>query len=142
MDSRRVAVFSVLLTWVFAAATITNAQCPFLLTPSQIDSFSPSAFQINSAQLDSIVDNYLKVTTQNGVPSYAVAVVYQNKTIYTSGQTTTPFRCASNTKTFTALGALMLRERGLLSLDDPVNKYSRITQLLVHMGSTTPRFGS
>lgn len=124
MDNRRgPIVCSVFLAWILAAAAITSAQCPFLLTPSQIDPLSSSSYKVNSAQLDSIIDDYIKVTTQNGVSSHAVAVVYQNETVYTSGQIATPFRCASITKTFTTLGALMLRERGLLSLDDPVNKY-------------------
>ncbi|CAM6103977.1 unnamed protein product [Calypogeia fissa] len=124
MDCRTGSImFFVILVWILTAGTNTNAQCPFLLTPSQVAPSSTSTFQVNSAELDSIVANFLNVTAQNGIPSYAVAVVYQNETIYTSGLSTTPFRCASQTKTFTALGALMLRERGLLSLDDPVNKF-------------------
>lgn len=115
-------MFSVLMSaWILSAVNVGHAQCPFPLTASDVASLT--GFKVSSSELDGIVDNFIKETTQNAVSQYAVAVVYQNQTVYTSGLSTTPFRCASITKTFTALGALMQRDRGLLSLDDPVKKF-------------------
>jgi CubicO group peptidase (beta-lactamase class C family) len=37
--------------------------------------------------------------------------------------TDTPFFIASITKTYTAAAAMILQERGLLSLDDPISKF-------------------
>ena len=59
----------------------------------------------------------------NRPEAYAISVVHRNTTILTAGSVDTPFRIGSVTKVFTAMGAMVLRERGVLRLDDPVTKF-------------------
>lgn len=60
-------------------------------------------------------------------PNIAVAITDNNKTIYLkhfgNTQKVNKYLIGSNTKSFTALITLILQEKGLLNIDDPVNKY-------------------
>lgn len=58
-----------------------------------------------------------------GIDAHAVAVVYGDSTIYSTGLVDTSFLIGSVTKVFTAMGALVLRQQGRLALDDPVKKF-------------------
>lgn len=100
--------------------------------------------------LDTIVDN--RVATSS-VPGVAAAVFHKGQIVYfrSAGQRAlgaeapddaTAFRVASCTKSFTALATLILRDRGLLSLDDPISKYMPMyTQVgpLAHCDAPTLR---
>ncbi|WP_428334575.1 serine hydrolase domain-containing protein [Novosphingobium sp.] len=83
-------------------------------------------------QIDTI---FAKWMAENHVPGMVYGVVadgqlayvrglgMQDLTIRTPVTQDTLFRIASMTKAFTALSILSLRDKGLLSLDDPVEKY-------------------
>ncbi|HMD73688.1 MAG TPA: serine hydrolase domain-containing protein [Steroidobacteraceae bacterium] len=70
-----------------------------------------------------------------GLPGVAVGVVSDQQLIWSKGfgfanvearvpmTSTTKFRMASNSKLFTAIAIMQLREEGKLGLDDPVVKY-------------------
>ena len=70
-----------------------------------------------------------------GLPGLVIAIVHDRETLWMRGfgfadmerklpmQTSTVFRMASITKTFTATAVLMLRDQGALRLDDPVRDY-------------------
>ncbi|CAM6129213.1 unnamed protein product [Calypogeia fissa] len=60
---------------------------------------------------------------ENSVPFTPFQSSMRTKPCLPRGPATSTFLIASITKTFTALGALILRERCLLSLDDPVKKF-------------------
>ncbi|CAM6119452.1 unnamed protein product [Calypogeia fissa] len=119
-------VVIVVLSIRFSVLSPASAQeCPLLFSPTDVIpsesyNYSSPAFKTLFSTLNTSIGNYI---TQHGIQSYAVAIVHQNRTIFTSGLTTTRFRIASITKTFTALGALMLRDQGRLLLDDPVKKF-------------------
>ncbi|KAL2629361.1 hypothetical protein R1flu_014047 [Riccia fluitans] len=110
---------------LFAAPFAGAQECPLILTPTAVlpdytYSYSSGSFINLYSRLNQIVSEFIG---NNSIVNYGVAVVHRNETIYTAGQTSLAFRIASVTKTFTALGALMLRDEGLLKLDDPINKY-------------------
>jgi CubicO group peptidase (beta-lactamase class C family) len=100
------------------------------------------------SRIDQLVADTLKNT---GVPSAEVAVVRDGKLVLDKAygkanegvpaRPNLPYQIASNSKQFTAMALLLLRDDGKLSLDDPVSKYvagvtdgDRITirQLLSH----------
>ena len=106
------------------------------LTPAQV------------ADIDQLVTTTL---TDTGVPSAEIAIVRDGQLVLTKAygkaneklraDATLPYQIASNSKQFTAMALLLLRDEGKLSLDDPVSKYvpgitegDRITirQLLSH----------
>ena len=70
-----------------------------------------------------------------GLPGIAVGVVSDQQLVWSQGfgfadikaklpmTATTKFRMASNSKLFTAIAIMQLREEGKLGLDDPVVKY-------------------
>jgi len=70
-----------------------------------------------------------------GLPGVAVGVVKDQQLVWTKGfgfadvqaklpmTSTTKFRMASNSKLFTAIAIMQLREEGKIGLDDPVVKY-------------------
>lgn len=60
-------------------------------------------------------------------PSIAVAITDENSTIYLkhfgNAEKGDKYLIGSNTKSFTALLTLILQEKGILNINDPVNKY-------------------
>lgn len=80
-------------------------------------------------------EHFEKTINNLGIPGFSVVVVQGNKTILNAGygyadiensliaNSNTNYYIASATKSFTALMAVMLDEEGILSLDDPLNKY-------------------
>ncbi|CAM6091848.1 unnamed protein product [Calypogeia fissa] len=121
-------ICSILLFVSYASsAPETPEQCP-LIAP--LSSYSP-AIPSSSAKL-SLVTSQVRAELETRIsslilntstPLYAVSVVHEDQTVFTSGSASSPFMIGSITKTFTAMGALMLRARGLLTLDDPVKKF-------------------
>ncbi|KAL3687399.1 hypothetical protein R1sor_013708 [Riccia sorocarpa] len=125
LQSTGVLWFLLLILMVARASAVNTPSCPLLTRPEEVSptftyNYSTPEFQSLFQQLDKTIKLF---TSNNRLNSYAVAVVHGNRTIYTTGLTTTKFRVASITKTFTALGALMLRDQGLLSLDDTVKTH-------------------
>lgn len=90
---------------------------------------------LSSEQVKKIEDFVAKQMKKDDIPGMALAVVKGDKTVYEKGfgyediKTKEPvnqdsvFEIASNSKAYTALGLLMLKDKGLLDLDDPVRKY-------------------
>jgi CubicO group peptidase (beta-lactamase class C family) len=104
--------------------------------------------QAQVAQVDALVT---KTLADTGVPSAEIAIVRDGRIALTKAygkaneglpaRADLPYQIASNSKQFTAMALILLRDEGKLSLDDPVSKYlngigggDRITirQLLSH----------
>ncbi|HZC37595.1 MAG TPA: serine hydrolase domain-containing protein, partial [Sphingomicrobium sp.] len=112
----------------------------------------PAAAQpLTSAQAGQIDQLVTRTLADTGVPSGEIAIVRDGRIVLTrawgkaneglSARPGLPYRIASNSKQFTAMALLLLRDEGKLSLDDHVSKYisgitggDRITirQLLSH----------
>ena len=88
--------------------------------------------EIFESKLNAFVEKAMKIYD---VPGCAVGIVRDGKVIYTGGygfvsvktqkkvDTKTQFQIQSVSKTFTAATIMQLKERGLISLDDPVVKH-------------------
>src|SRR5215218_6365394 len=63
------------------------------------------------------------VFVRNGVVAHTAFEGYQDRTTKRPVDEQTIYHWASITKTFTGIAIMQLRDRGLLSLDDPVVKY-------------------
>ncbi len=84
------------------------------------------------AYVEHWLDHHVKRMQQ---PGCAIAVAHKGRVVLerayghadlVAGRKLTPrhrFRAASHSKSFTAAGVMLLRERGLLRLDDPVGRY-------------------
>jgi CubicO group peptidase (beta-lactamase class C family) len=82
--------------------------------------------------IDAIYEAYAE---QNHFPGYAFGIMVDGKLVHSGSygyadidkkiraSTTTQFRIASMTKSFTAMAILVLRDAGKLNLDDPVERY-------------------
>ena len=93
---------------------------------------APSALTAIEPRIDAI---FAKWMSENHVPGMVYGVVADGQLAYVRGigvqdltahqpvTQDTLFRIASMTKAFTALSILSLRDKGLLSLDDPAEKY-------------------
>jgi D-alanyl-D-alanine carboxypeptidase len=112
----------------------------------------PAAAQsINGPELDAIDQLVGKTLADTGVPSAEIAIVKDGRLVFNKAygkaneglpaRADLPYQIASNSKQFTAMALLLLRDQGKLSLDDPVSKYlpgitegDRVTirQLLSH----------
>ncbi|HSR00677.1 MAG TPA: serine hydrolase domain-containing protein [Sphingomicrobium sp.] len=105
----------------FCAALLALVALPATaqpLTPAEI------------AQIDQLVT---KTLADTGVPSAEIAIVRDGKLVLSkaygkaneglSANPALPYQIASNSKQFTAMAILLLRDEGKLSLDDPVSKY-------------------
>ncbi|CAM6085590.1 unnamed protein product [Calypogeia fissa] len=121
-------ICSVLMFFSYASSE-TLAGCPLIAPLSSYSPSIPASASANWSLVTSEVSAELEtriasvILNNSIVPFYAVSVVHEDQTVFTSGSATSPFMIGSITKTFTAMGALMLRARGLLSLDDPVKKF-------------------
>ncbi|CAM6085707.1 unnamed protein product [Calypogeia fissa] len=120
-------ICSILLFVSYASsAPETPEQCPLIVPLSSYSPAIPSSAKLSlvtsqvSAELETRISSLI---LNNSSPLYAVSVVHEDQTVFTSGSASSPFMIGSITKTFTAMGALMLRARGLLTLDDPVKKF-------------------
>ena len=110
-----------------------------------------TAQQLTPAQVGQIDQLVTKTLSDTGVPAAEIAIVRNGKLVLTKAygkanegmpaKPDQPYQIASNSKQFTAMALMLLRDDGKLSLDDPVSKYipgitegDRITirQLLSH----------
>lgn len=89
-----------------------------------------------------LLDTWLQTQIRYGkMPGVSVGIVYDGELIYHKGfgyadierkipsTTDSRYRIASQTKLFTAVGIMILRDEGKLSLDDPIEKYLHWLQL-------------
>lgn len=107
--------FVVLLALIAAPAAPAAAQP---LSPTQV------------AAVDAVV---AKTLADTGVPSAEIAIVRDGRLVFDKAYGTAnkglparpdlPYQIASNSKQFTAMGLLLLRDEGKLSLDDHVSKF-------------------
>ncbi|HVU30609.1 MAG TPA: serine hydrolase domain-containing protein [Sphingomicrobium sp.] len=95
---------------------------------------TPAAAQsLTADQVGQIDQLVTKTLADTGVPSAEIAVVRDGKLVLTKAygkanegleaNAGLPYQIASNSKQFTAMALLLLRDDGKLSLDDPVSKY-------------------
>src|SRR3569833_2684664 len=110
-----------------------------------------AAQQLTPAQSAAVDQLVAKTLAGTGVPSAEIAVVRDGKLVLSKAygkaneglpaRTDLPYQIASNSKQFTAMALMLLRDEGKLSLDDTVSKFlpgvtegDRITlrQLLAH----------
>jgi CubicO group peptidase (beta-lactamase class C family) len=126
----------------------SNAQ----LAGYQPDSFADSARILKmSAAFPAIQNMFEAYAKHNHIPGLAFGIVSGGKLIYADGvgveetqtkgevTTTSVFRIASMTKSFTAMAILKLRDAGKLNLDDPVIKYvPELGKTLLPTGNSKP----
>lgn len=93
-----------------------------------------SSFVVSDALRDSVTSLFAERIQANKAPGSCYAVFDANGILFGNGagrrnqmgdspDTTTRFRIASCTKSFTAAAVLLLRDRGLVSLDTPITAY-------------------
>ena len=91
------------------------------------------AQQLTPAQVAEVDQLVTKTLSDTGVPSAEIAIVREGKLVLTKAygkaneglpaNPDLPYQIASNSKQFTAMALILLRDEGKLSLDDPVSKY-------------------
>jgi D-alanyl-D-alanine carboxypeptidase len=110
-----------------------------------------TAQPLTQAQVAAIDQLVTRTLADTGVPSAEIAIVRDGRIVLTKAygkaneglpaRADLPYQIASNSKQFTAMALLLLRDEGKISLEDPVSKYlpgisegDRITirQLLSH----------
>ncbi len=95
---------------------------------------SPAAAQqLTPAQVAQVDQLVTKTLADTGVPAAEIAIVRDGKLVLTKAygkaneglpaRPDQPYQIASNSKQFTAMALMLLRDEGKLSLDDPVSKY-------------------
>ena len=123
----------ILLVGLFALPLFVNAQNP--------DNFKPATFN-DTSRLERIKNAmpviekiYKDFAIANHFPGYAYGIVVDGKLLYKGASgyanieekipatTSSMFRIASMSKSFTSLAILKLRDAGKLRLDDPVELY-------------------
>lgn len=113
--------------------------CPFVSIGQQTPTIINNPNVISNLQL---LDVWLQTQVRYGkMPGVSVGIVYKGELIYQKGFgyadvekkiPSTPnsrYRIASQTKLFTAIGIMILRDEGKLGLDDPIGKYLPWLQL-------------
>ncbi|MCY4071486.1 MAG: serine hydrolase [Chloroflexi bacterium] len=100
-----------------------------------VDLTPPEDLGLSSARLNCIADHFDRYVDEGKIPGYLVLVARRGKAAYlhccglrdveaglpVEGDTI--FRIYSMTKPITSVGVMMLYERGLLQLDDPVSEF-------------------
>ena len=104
----------------------TPALLALIAFPAQAQPLTP----VEVSQVDQLVT---KTLADTGVPSAEIAIVRDGRLVLdkaygkaNEGVPATPalpYQIASNSKQFTAMALLLLRDEGKLSLDDPVSKF-------------------
>jgi CubicO group peptidase (beta-lactamase class C family) len=107
----------------------------YKLTPAllALAAFPASAQPLTPAQVSDIDRLVTKTLADTGVPSAEVAIVRDGGLVLNKAygkaneglpaRPDLPYQIASNSKQFTAMAVLLLRDDGKLGLDDPVSKY-------------------
>jgi putative ATP-binding cassette transporter len=110
--------------------TVTAAETAETAEP--VEAEPPSLTQAEIEKIEAFVQKQMKIAK---IPGLSVVIVKENQTVYQKGfgfahlkskEPVTPatlFELASASKPFTALAVLQLEEKGLIKLDDPVDKY-------------------
>jgi D-alanyl-D-alanine carboxypeptidase len=105
------------------------------LTPALLAlvAFPAAAQPLTPAEVNQIGQLVTKTLADTGVPSAEVAIVRDGQLVLDKAygkaneglpaRPDLPYQIASNSKQFTAMAILLLRDEGKLSLDDPVSKY-------------------
>ena len=104
--------------------------CPALLA---LVAFSAAASPLTSSDVAQIDQLVAKTLSETGVPSAEIAIVRDGQLVFDkaygkaneglAARSDLPYQIASNSKQFTAMALLLLRDEGKLSLDDAVSKY-------------------
>lgn len=105
---------------------VSLALVALLSSPAEAQSLTPT----ETARIDQLVPSIL---AKSGVPSAEIAVVREGRIVLNraygkanerlAANPALPYQIASNSKQFTAMAILLLRDEGKLSLDDPVSKF-------------------
>ena len=97
--------------------------------------FFSSSLAFSDDKLSNVIEDIFSDRKLDSEPACAIGVIEDNKYIFQSGYglsnlehdiditSDSVFRIGSISKQFTAMAIALLEERGLLSLDDPINKY-------------------
>lgn len=94
----------------------------------------PAASQgLPPAQVSEVDQLVTRTLAETGVPSAEIAIVHNGRLVFDkaygkaneglAARPDLPYQIASNSKQFTAMALLLLRDEGRLSLDDPVSKF-------------------
>jgi CubicO group peptidase (beta-lactamase class C family) len=104
--------------------------CVALLALVSVPAAAQPLTQAQVSQVDQLVT---KTLADTGVPSAEIAIVRDGQLVLDKAygkaneglpaRPDLPYQIASNSKQFTAMALLFLRDEGKLSLDDPVSKY-------------------
>jgi CubicO group peptidase (beta-lactamase class C family) len=131
-----------------AAPALAGAQSSIATPATFTDPDRLAKIQRTMPVVDSIMRAFAARTR---VPGIAYGVIVDGKLLHVAAQglrdvgtgapvdTSTVFRIASMTKSFTALAILQLRDAGKLSLDDPAEKYVPELRQLRYPTSDAPR---
>lgn len=127
-------LFTSLLTLALSAPAHAQPVSGMPSSPGQTQAYSPGGQPLSP--LPKRIDNFVEQRlSQLGVPGYSLCVVRKGEVILQKGygfadlESRTPvtpettFGLASITKTFTAMALLVLVDRGLINLDDPLSKH-------------------
>ena len=92
-----------------------------------------TAQQLTPAEVGQVDQLVTKTLSDTGVPAAEIAIVRDGKLVLTKAygkanegmpaKPDQPYQIASNSKQFTAMALMLLRDEGKLSLDDPVSKF-------------------
>lgn len=92
-----------------------------------------TAQPLASSEIEQIDQLVTKTLADTGVPSAEIAIVRNGQLVLTKAygkanegleaNPSLPYQIASNSKQFTAMALLLLRDEGKLGLEDPVSKY-------------------
>lgn len=119
--------------------------------PAAAQNASTLLSQPNVASHLKLLDAWLQTQIRYGkMPGVSVGIVYNGELIYQKGfgyadtekkipsTPDTRYRIASQSKLFTAVGIMILRDAGKLSLDDPITKHLPWLQLKPHDENDPP----
>lgn len=132
-----------LVTPALLRGQLTAPPSPVVRDPERV-----ATLQRAMPAVDSIMRAF---ADQNHVPGIAYGVVVDGQLLHVAAvglrdvpgkvpvDTSTVFRIASMTKSFTAVAILQLRDAGKLSLDDPAERYAPQLKSLVYPTSDAPR---
>ncbi|MCL6259421.1 beta-lactamase family protein [Aquiflexum sp. TKW24L] len=106
---------------------------PFVSNGQQIEKITNN---VNVASNILLLETWLQTQIRYGkIPGVSVGIVYDGELIYQKGfgyadtdkkilsTADTRYRIASQSKIFTAIGIMILRDEGKLNLDEPIEKY-------------------
>ena len=95
--------------------------------------FPAQAQPLNAAEVAQVDQLVTKTLADTGVPSAEIAIVRDGRLVLDKAygkaneglpaSPALPYQIASNSKQFTAMALLLLRDEGKLSLDDPVSRF-------------------